>query len=104
MAKLFIAEFSKNAHMWAGGETISAPQADDNPAYVEQTIAIGGASVPSAAFGGATRMIRVHTDAICSIQIAAAPVATSDTMRLAAGQTEYFGVKPGHKIAVIVNT
>lgn len=105
MAKLYVTEFSKNAHMWAGGETISAPQADDNPAYVEQVpVVIGAGNLVSAAFGGATRLIRVHTDVICSIAIGSAPVADVNTMRMAAGQTEYFGVKPGHKIAVIANT
>lgn len=74
------------------------------PAKVEQTVAIGGASQPSAAFGADTIVIRVHTDAICSIVIGKAPVATLVSKRMAADQTEYFGVSPGDKIAVIANT
>lgn len=106
MAKLYVTEFCKNAKEWAGrGEAIAAAQADDDPAYVEQTpVVIGAGSLQSAAFNGATRLVRVHTDAICSIAIGANPTATANTMRLAAGQTEYFGVKPGHRIAVITNT
>ena len=48
-------------------------------------------------------MIRVHCDAICSISIGNSPVATTTNKRLAANQTEYFGVIPGQQIAVITN-
>lgn len=75
------------------------------PAVAEQTVAIGGASAQSAAFNAATKIIRVHTDAICSIKVGGTnPTATATTMRMAAGQVEYFGVAPGDKIAVITNT
>lgn len=69
-----------------------------------QTVVIGGGSTPSAAFNPATRLIRVHTDAICSIKIGTAPVATAGDARMAADQTEYFGVVRGDKLAVITNT
>lgn len=74
------------------------------PRVADQTVAIGAGSAQSAAFNAATRFIRVHTDAICSIDIGANPTATATKSRLAAGQTEYFYVYPGHKIAVITNT
>lgn len=70
----------------------------------EQTVAIGGGSVQSSPFDLTTRFIRLHVDAICSIAIASNPTATTSKKRLAANQTEYFGVKPGWKIAVISNT
>ena len=72
-------------------------------AVAEQTVAIGGVTASSAAFNANTLFIRVHTDVICSIDIGAAPTATTSTARMAANQTEYFSVKPGHKIAVIAN-
>lgn len=74
------------------------------PALAEQTVAIGGASVQSNAFSSNTRMIGVHTDAICSILIGSNPTATASKRRLAANTTEYFEVTPGDKIAVITNT
>lgn len=105
MAKVYITEFRGNAHAWKAAEVISAPQASDDDPVVEQTpITSGGASAQSAAFNGATRMIRIHTDGIISIAIGSNPTASTNTMRLAANQTEYFGVKPGEKVAVITNT
>jgi len=60
----------------------------------------------SAAFDDKTRIVRVHTDSICSIKFGTAPTATTSTTRLAANSTEYFGVPAGQsfKIAVILNT
>lgn len=94
MAKVYIAEF---------------PQIDLNvarePPLAEQTVAIGGGSVQcSNSFHALTRVIRVHTDAICSIAISGNPTATTSTRRMAANTTEYFGVEGGQKIAVITNT
>lgn len=74
------------------------------PPLAEQTVAIGGTSAQSAAFNAKTRIIGVHTDAICSISVDEDPTATTDNRRMAAGATEYFEVQPGHKIAVIENT
>ena len=102
MAKLYLSEYAGMAHQWAGAEQIAAPQ---EPAiFVQTPVAIGGGSLQSAAFNGATRVIRVHTDAICSVKIGANPTATADDKRMAANTTEYFGVVPGDKIAVITNT
>jgi len=102
MAKLYVAEYSGMAKAWAEPVPIAAPQ---EPSITDQTpVVIGAGSLQSAAFNGATRVIRVHTDAICSIAIGADPTATADNKRMPAGATEYFGVTPGHKIAVITNT
>lgn len=98
MAVVYIAEFAGTyADHGRGGSAAFAPP------VAEQTIAIGGASAPSAAFNTGTTLIRVHTDAICSIKIGTAPTASATTSRLAAGQTEYYAVRPGDKIAVITN-
>ena len=104
MATLYIAEFLGVA---AVGTPVTLGPADaqigGTPPQAEQTVSIGGASVPSAAFGSRTRMVRIHTDAICSIAWGQSPVATTVNMRLAANQTEFFGVTPGFKVAVIAN-
>lgn len=101
MAKVYISEYSKIA---SDGSGTRLP-AGKEPSIVEQTpVAIGAASVQSAAFDEETRFIRIHTDAICSIAFGSNPTATSNSKRLAANQTEFFGVKPGDKVAVITNT
>ena len=99
MASLYVAEFT--LHLIGN---IQGMQVALAPAKTHQKLTITGTTGQSNAFDGATGIIRVHTDAICSIEIGADPTATTSTMRLAANQTEYFGVKPGDKIAVISNT
>lgn len=99
MAVLFITEFSKLGVI--DGKTSAIAMA---PPIAEQTVAIGGSSAASAAFDAATRYVRLHTDAICSVAFGASPTATATKMRLAAGQTEYFAVPPGGKVAVITNS
>ena len=79
------------------------------PCQTNQQLAIGVTSVASAAFGGRTRLVRLHTDAACRINFVSAnpstdPVAAATTQRLAANSTEYFGVRPGWKVAVIQST
>lgn len=96
MATLYVSEF--------GDLAIGRAQAMTLPPLRTQTVSISGTSAATAlAFTENTRMVRVHTDAICSIAAGTSPTATTSDPRLAADQTEYFGVKPGDKIAVISN-
>jgi len=78
------------------------------PKVAQNNVAIGATTAQSAAFAATTGVIRVETDAICCIEIAANPTAivlgATMTMRMVAGQTEYFYVTPAHKIAVIAST
>lgn len=100
MAVLYITEFSNpNVNMNPNQQGIQPPMA-------EQTVAIGGASVQSAALGNVTNLVRIHTDAICSIALGTNPTATAVKARLAANTTEYFIVPQGQafKVAVITNT
>ena len=99
MATLYITEF--NAIGGGSGFIVGAAL---QPPVAEQTVAIGGASVASSAFTANTLFVRLHTDAICSIEFGATPVATATTARMAANQTEYFNVVAGQKVAVITNT
>lgn len=100
MAVLFITEFSDatlpEGRIAAGHKPM--------PPVAEQTVAIGGGTLQSAAFNAATNMIRVHADVVCSVSVGANPTATATTMRIPANGTEYFRVTPGQKIAVITNT
>ena len=98
MAVLYISEYV-DAGFIGGPQAVAA-----EPALVNQTVAIGGTSTASSAFNSATRLVRLHTDAICSIKFGTAPTAVATTARLAANQTEYFQVRGGEKVAVITNT
>ena len=98
MAKLYISEYPMSA-------TSYGSQAAQEPSIAEQTpVVIGAGSLQSAAFAETTRMVRLHTDAICSVKFGADPTATADSKRMAADATEYFVVSPGDKVAVITNT
>ncbi len=102
MAALYVAEFvsiSGTGNFPVAGAQV-APVA-------EQTVAISGSTTACAnAFNAKSRFVRVHTDAICSIAFGTAPTAAITNMRMAANQTEYFGIPPGanYKVAVITNT
>lgn len=102
MATLFVTEFSGRG-VEAGGAAAPALLV---PPLAEQTIAIGAASVQSAAFNARTTTVRVATDAACSIQFGANPTVTITKMRMAANSVEFFSVPAGQafKVAVIANT
>ncbi len=75
------------------------------PALATQVVSYS-TSTQSAAFNARTRFVRLHTDAICSIEFGTNPTATTSTRRMAAGQTEYFAVPPNasYEVAAIDNT
>lgn len=101
MAKLYVTEFA---------DVVRPPNSASPPFGALQSLATDQApitfstSTQSAAFAATTRFIRIHTDSICSIAYGSNPTATTANFRMAAGQTEYFGVNPGDKIAVISNS
>ena len=99
MAKVFISEYDVMPVL----SGLAVPTGQE-PAVAEQVVAVGGSSVQSTAFAVQTKFVRVHTDAICSYSFGANPVATANTPRLAANATEFFGVRGGHKVAIITNT
>jgi len=100
MATLYITEFAQ-----AGLDALNNPMPFASaPPKATQTVAITVGSVASAAFNPDTRLVRVHADAICSIEFGAAPVAAATSARMSAGQTEYYSVRGGMKVAVITNT
>lgn len=102
MAKAYISEFT-----WQGQDGNAHNMAMPlEPQLANQTVVIGAGSLQSSAFNAQTTYIRVHVDAICSIEFGTNPTATVNTRRLAANQTEYFSVPKGQsfKMAVIANT
>lgn len=101
MATLYVTEYSDMGVSLAGRTPLQIAQA---PGLAQNNVVIGAGSLQSSAFNTSTRYIRVHTDAICSVAISSNPTATTASKRMAADQTEYWGVVAGHKIAVIANT
>lgn len=99
MAVLYIQEYAEQAR---DGNARTVP-AGQEPPLASQTVAIGGASVQSSAFNAKTKFVRLHTDVICSVEFGTNPTATTAKARMAAGSTEFFGVLPSDKVAVITN-
>lgn len=66
-----------------------------------QAIAVGAASVQSAAFGTGVSLIRVATTVDCYIAQGSNPTASSSTPLLTAGSIEHFVVAAGEKLAAI---
>ena len=101
MAVCYISEYDKLARDEQGYLMAAGLE----PSLAEQQVAIGAGSTQSSAFNASTRIVRVHTDAICHIAIGTNPTASTATKRLAANQTEFFGVQAhgagSQKIAVI---
>ena len=93
---LYISEYTQNV--------IDSPTLVQEPATVIQQVNYAGGSTQSAAFRSDTRMVRLHTDSICSFLFGTNPTATTTSPRMAANQTEYFKVNPGFKVAAIINT
>jgi len=99
MAVAYITEFERPQD----GPTFPMQAAYMNN-VTNQYLAVG-AEVKSSAFAASTKFIRFHTDAACHIAFGANPTAVNaQSMRLAAGQTEYFGVNPGEKVSVIASS
>ena len=107
MAFLYITEFAAFALPGAPG---GLGQVAAQPPLAEQAIANTGGNTQSNAFNANTRFVRLHTDSICAIEFGTNPTAVAagatGTARLAANQTEYFGVPKGQsfKVAVILST
>lgn len=101
MANLYVSEYSRAPLLSVG--PIQLP--DESSLQAEYVVAYSGTAVASPAFGAATRFVRLHTDSICSVAFGAAPVATATNKRLAANQTEYFGIAQGNgwKVSAISN-
>jgi hypothetical protein len=99
MATVYVTEFGRVG----AGEPAHIPVAQ-MPWVATQVVVIGATSVQSAVFQASTKLVRVHPDSICSINIGVNPVATANSLRMEAGQTEYFWVPAGMRIAVITNS
>ena len=96
MSKLFIAEFREQANA-SYGQLLQLPQV---PPAASQVVTFT-TSTQSSALSAGTTFVRVIADADCHIEVGGNPTATTSLLPLTAGQAYYFGVTPGHKVAVI---
>jgi hypothetical protein len=104
---LYIAEFPTFSNdTTAGGGLPFAKW----PPLAFQALAFSGEPANSNAFNQQTRVIRVHTDTICSLMIGPLTpagtnqVPTASCPRLPANATEYIAVNPGDYISVVSNS
>ena len=101
MGILYITEYAGLMPSPVGGQA----QIPMEPPLAEQVVTFT-THVESNAFNAQTRVVRLHTDAICSVQFGTAPTATTSMQRLAANQTEFKGVPVGqsYKVSAVSNT
>lgn len=107
MAKLYIREYANVASVGHTSGPASVPgQAPQETCVARQTVDFTSGQTASSAFNAKTTFVRLHTDGICLFDIGASPNATSNGDRMAANQTEYFGVQPGmgHTVSVVTTT
>jgi hypothetical protein len=101
MTTLYVTEYATIA----GLPATANGQVPLEPPIADYTVAFGSASP---AFQAATRMVRLHCDAVCSVLFgpAGATNATTTNQRMAANQTEYHGVPEGRGfvVSVVANT
>lgn len=99
MATLRITEYARLADD-EPGRTIQAGQ---EPPLYEHKITIGSTSVQTPKFHISTRVLMVHTDAICHIAIGENPEASDENRRLPADSTVFYGIPNAvqFKLAVI---
>lgn len=83
-----------NFHISAGKE----------PAVAEQVMTISGASSQSAPFNAQTAFIMVHTTEVACLKFGENPTAVTTNHRVGAGETRFYGVNPGQRMAAIVGT
>jgi hypothetical protein len=104
MGIAYVTEFAEMAIGPAG----RVGQIVQQPPVASQVVSFTGTAGTSAAFNAKTRIVRVNVDSISSILFSTAgtaAVANTDA-RMAAGQTEYFGVPQGQafKISIVVTS
>lgn len=103
MAILYITEYQHSAVDQGRALPVGGGQS-----MADQTVNITGAHAESSPMNAFTHFVRVECDVTCSIKYTAPGntliPATTVHARMAANQTEYFGVDPGGIISVIANT
>lgn len=96
--ELYISEFADSGNARSGAQMQMGVQ----PAIrIQRLDYSGGASLQSELFHENTRFVRIHATTNCHVDFGPDPVATYNHMFAPAGITEYFGVRPGIRLAVL---
>lgn len=104
MTKLYITEYPSLGAVTINGTGVV--QAPLEPEFTTQVVDFTSGVAQSAAFQPNTVLVRLNTDAICSILFGKNPTATTSSQRMSANQTEYKQVGKGlnYKVSAITNT
>lgn len=100
-SNIYINEYNQLGGSAKFGDTVQAPYCVP---IATQQVAISGSSVASAAFNAATGFVMINASAACSLAWGTAPTAVATAERMSAGETRFYTVNPGQKVAVITNT
>jgi hypothetical protein len=106
VSKLYVAEYAE-LQIGPAGRHGQVPL---EPPVAEQVVDFSGGVAASNAFNAATRLVRLHADSICAIEFGTNPTViaagATGTARMAANQTEYYGVPlgAGLKVSAISST
>lgn len=100
MPTVDITEYDKLASDQHGNVILAGQE----PSRGTQQVSITAGSVQSTALRDTTRFVRIHTDGAVRVAFGTNPTAAGSSQRMAANSTEFFGVQPGTKIAVIQTT
>lgn len=68
---------------------------------VSQKVSFTATSAASSAFSSDVTVVRVYSDQDCYIEFGTVPTATTSSLFLPGGITEYFGVAASYKVAAI---
>jgi hypothetical protein len=99
MATVDITEYQNVAHDGIGNRVAAGIE----PSRSIQQVPVSGVSAQSGPMLDTTKFVRVHTDSTIRIAFGADPTASGASQRMVGNSTEYFGVTPGIKIAVIAS-
>lgn len=101
MSLLYVTEYSGVGFTQVGGAYTAVPI---EPPLAEYKVDFSGGVASSTTFNTRTILVRLHSDAICSVSFGLTPTATTSMGRMAASQTEYHGVpQASFKVSVIAN-
>lgn len=70
------------------------------PPLAQQEVDFSGGVAASSAFNAKTCIVRIESDTACRVLFGTNPTATTTSGRLAAGQCDYRGVRPGSALKV----
>lgn len=97
MARVYITEFS-HIGLAFGNNVVQAPKV---PPLAEQSMEIFLKSTASKLFNGAARLIMVHNEIACHYAFGKSPVAQQLFHKVGPGETRFYAVEGGDRLAVV---